>query len=162
MIISKDKVVTIDYSLTDEEGELIDSSVGEEPLVYLHGHHGVIPGLEQALAGRRAGDRLEVSIPPEEGYGDWDEDLVEVVGVEDFDDAEELEIGTQFETMTEDGTRLATIIDIEGDEITVDLNHPLAGMTLNFDVTVLEVRDATAEELAHGHVHGHGEHDEGH
>ena len=162
MMISKDKVVTIDYSLTDEEGELIDSSVGEEPLVYLHGHHGSIPGLEQALAGRRVGDKLEVSIPPEEGYGDWDEDLVEVVGVEDFDDPEELEIGTQFETMTEEGTRLATVIDIEGDEITVDLNHPLAGMTLNFDVTVLEVRDATAEELAHGHVHGHGAHDEGH
>ena len=162
MMISKDKVVTIDYSLTDEEGELIDSSVGEEPLVYLHGHHGIIPGLEQALTGRRVGDKLEVSIPPEEGYGDWDEDLVEVVGVEDFDDPEELEIGTQFETMTEEGTRLATVIDIEGDEITVDLNHPLAGMTLNFDVTVLEVRDATAEELAHGHVHGHGAHDEDH
>jgi FKBP-type peptidyl-prolyl cis-trans isomerase SlyD len=162
MMISKDKVVTIDYSLTDEEGELIDSSVGEEPLVYLHGHHGIIPGLERALAGRRVGDKLEVSIPPEEGYGDWDEDLVEVVGVEDFDDPEELEIGTQFETMTEDGTRLATVIDIEGNEITVDLNHPLAGMTLNFDVTVLEVRDATTEELAHGHVHGHGAHDGDH
>jgi FKBP-type peptidyl-prolyl cis-trans isomerase SlyD len=159
MIISKDKVVTIDYSLTDEEGELIDSSVGEEPLVYLHGHHGIIPGLEQALSGHQAGDKVEVSIPPEEGYGDWDEDLVEVVSVDDFDDPEELEIGTQFETMTDDGTRLATVIDIEGDDITVDLNHPLAGMTLNFDVTVLDVRDATAEELAHGHVHGEHGHD---
>ncbi|MFA7495126.1 MAG: peptidylprolyl isomerase [Acidithiobacillus sp.] len=159
MIISKDKVVTIDYSLTDEEGELIDSSVGEEPLVYLHGHHGIIPGLEQALSGHQAGDKVEVSIPPEEGYGDWDEDLVEVVSVDDFDDPEELEIGTQFETMTEDGTRLATVIDIEGGDITVDLNHPLAGMTLNFDVTVLDVRDATAEELAHGHVHGEHGHD---
>ncbi len=157
MIISKDKVVTIDYSLTDEEGELIDSSVGEEPLIYLHGHHGIIPGLEQALAGHRTGDKVEVSIPPEEGYGDWDEDLVEVVAREDFDDPEELEIGTQFETETDEGTRLATVIDIEGEDVTVDLNHPLAGMTLNFDVTVLDVRDATAEELAHGHVHGeHG------
>ncbi|MBE7563582.1 peptidylprolyl isomerase [Acidithiobacillus sp. HP-6] len=157
MIISNDKVVTIDYSLTDEEGELIDSSVGEEPLIYLHGHHGIIPGLEQALAGHRAGDKVEVSIPPEEGYGDWDEDLVEVVAKEDFDDPEDLEIGTQFETETDEGARLATVIDIEGDDVTVDLNHPLAGMTLNFDVTVLDVRDATAEELAHGHVHGeHG------
>ncbi|WP_414040367.1 peptidylprolyl isomerase [Acidithiobacillus sp. M4-SHS-6] len=157
MIISKDKVVTIDYSLTDEEGELIDSSVGEEPLIYLHGHHGIIPGLEQALAGHRAGDKVEVSIPPEEGYGDWDEDLVEVVAREDFDDPEELEIGTQFETETDEGACLATVIDIEGEDVTVDLNHPLAGMTLNFDVTVLDVRDATAEELAHGHVHGeHG------
>jgi FKBP-type peptidyl-prolyl cis-trans isomerase SlyD len=157
MIISNDKVVTIDYSLTDEEGELIDSSVGEEPLIYLHGHHGIIPGLEQALAGHRAGDKVEVSIPPEEGYGDWDEDLVEVVAKEDFDDPEDLEIGTQFETETDEGARLATVIDIEGEEVTVDLNHPLAGMTLNFDVTVLDVRDATAEELAHGHVHGeHG------
>ncbi|MBN2680066.1 peptidylprolyl isomerase [Acidithiobacillus marinus] len=157
MIISKDKVVTIDYSLTDEEGELIDSSVGEEPLIYLHGHHGIIPGLEQALAGHRTGDKVEVSIPPEEGYGDWDEDLVEVVAREDFDDPEELEIGTQFETETDEGMRLATVIDIEGEDVTVDLNHPLAGMTLNFDVTVLDVRDATAEELAHGHVHGeHG------
>ncbi|MBE7565252.1 MULTISPECIES: FKBP-type peptidyl-prolyl cis-trans isomerase [Acidithiobacillus] len=157
MIISNDKVVTIDYSLTDEEGELIDSSVGEEPLIYLHGHHGIIPGLEQALAGHRTGDKVEVSIPPEEGYGDWDEDLVEVVAKEDFDDPEDLEIGTQFETETDEGARLATVIDIEGEEVTVDLNHPLAGMTLNFDVTVLDVRDATAEELAHGHVHGeHG------
>ncbi len=157
MIISNDKVVTIDYSLTDEEGELIDSSVGEEPLIYLHGHHGIIPGLEQALAGHRAGDKVEVSIPPEEGYGDWDEDLVEVVAKEDFDDPEDLEIGTQFETETDEGARLATVIDIEGEDVTVDLNHPLAGMTLNFDVTVLDVRDATAEELAHGHVHGeHG------
>ncbi len=159
MIISKDKVVTIDYSLTDEEGELIDSSVGEEPLIYLHGHHGIIPGLEQALAGHRTGDKVEVSIPPEEGYGDWDEDLVEVVAKEDFDDQEDLEIGTQFETETDDGIRLATVIDIEGEEVTVDLNHPLAGMTLNFDVTVLDVRDATAEELAHGHVHGEHGHD---
>lgn len=157
MIISNDKVVTIDYSLTDEEGELIDSSVGEEPLIYLHGHHGIIPGLEQALAGHRTGDKVEVSIPPEEGYGDWDEDLVEVVSKEDFDDPEDLEIGTQFETETDEGARLATVIDIEGEDVTVDLNHPLAGMTLNFDVTVLDVRDATAEELAHGHVHGeHG------
>ncbi|MBU2739191.1 peptidylprolyl isomerase [Acidithiobacillus thiooxidans] len=157
MIISNDKVVTIDYSLTDEEGELIDSSVGEEPLIYLHGHHGIIPGLEQALAGHRTGDKVEVSIPPEEGYGDWDEDLVEVVAKEDFDDPEDLEIGTQFETETDEGARLATVIDIEGEDVTVDLNHPLAGMTLNFDVTVLDVRDATAEELAHGHVHGeHG------
>ncbi len=154
MIISNDKVVTIDYSLTDEEGELIDSSVGEEPLIYLHGHHGIIPGLEQALAGHRTGDKVEVSIPPEEGYGDWDEDLVEVVAKEDFDDPDDLEIGTQFETETDEGARLATVIDIEGDDVTVDLNHPLAGMTLNFDVTVLDVRDATAEELAHGHVHG--------
>jgi FKBP-type peptidyl-prolyl cis-trans isomerase SlyD len=157
MIISNDKGVTIDYSLTDEEGELIDSSVGEEPLIYLHGHHGIIPGLEQALAGHRTGDKVEVSIPPEEGYGDWDEDLVEVVAKEDFDDPEDLEIGTQFETETDEGARLATVIDIEGEDVTVDLNHPLAGMTLNFDVTVLDVRDATAEELAHGHVHGeHG------
>ncbi len=157
MIISNDKVVTIDYSLTDEEGELIDSSVGEEPLIYLHGHHGIIPGLEQALAGHRTGDKVEVSIPPEEGYGDWDEDLVEVVSKEDFDDPEDLEIGTQFETETDEGARLATVIDIEGEDVTVDLNHPLAGMTLNFDVTILDVRDATAEELAHGHVHGeHG------
>ncbi|MHB1203654.1 MAG: FKBP-type peptidyl-prolyl cis-trans isomerase [Acidithiobacillus sp.] len=160
MIIAKDKVVTIDYTLTDEEGELIDSSEGEEPLIYLHGHHGIIPGLENALAGHRAGDNVQVSIPPEEGYGDWEEDLVEVVGVEDFDDPEELEVGMQFETMTEEGSKMATVIDIEGDDVTVDLNHPLAGMTLNFDVTVLGVRDATTEELAHGHVHGADE--EGH
>ena len=157
MIVAKDKVVTIDYTLTDEEGELIDSSEGEEPLIYLHGHHGIIPGLENALAGHRTGDKVQVSIPPEAGYGDWEEDLVEVVGVEDFDDPEELEVGMQFETMTEEVSKMATVIDIEGDDVTVDLNHPLAGMTLNFDVTVLGVRDATAEELAHGHVHGAGE-----
>ena len=159
MIIAKDTVVTIDYALTDEEGELIDSSEGEEPLVYLHGHHGIIPGLEEALAGHREGDRLEVTIPPEEGYGDWDEDLVEVVSVTDFDDPETLEVGAQFETDTEEGPRLATIIEIEGGEGTVDLNHPLAGMTLNFDIVVRGVRPATAEELAHGHPHGAGAHE---
>lgn len=157
MIVAKDKVVTIDYTLTDEDGDVIDSSQDDEPLIYLHGHQGIIPGLEAALEGRRVGDRLQVSIPPEDGYGDWDEDLVEVVSAEDFEQADELEVGMQFETMTDEGPKVATVVDIDGDEVTVDLNHPLAGMTLHFDVTVLGVRDATAEEVAHGHVHTHGE-----
>ncbi len=161
MIITSDTVVTLDYRLTDDEGEELDSSEEGDPLVYLHGHHDIIPGLEAALEGHRAGDQLQVTVSPEEGYGEWDEDLVEVAGKGDFDEPGDLELGAQFEIDTEEGPRIATVIDIEGDEITVDLNHPLAGMTLHFAVSVLGVRDATPEELAHGHAHGAGGHDHG-
>ncbi len=123
--------------------------------MYLHGHGDIVPGLERALAGHQSGDRIQADVGPEDGYGEWDEDLVEVVGKEDFDDPDELEIGAQFEVDTDEGVRVATIIEMEGDEITVDLNHPLAGMQLHFDVTVRDVRAASAEELAHGHVHEH-------
>ncbi|WP_308389597.1 peptidylprolyl isomerase [Acidithiobacillus sp. AMEEHan] len=161
MKIAKDTVVTLDYTLTDEDGEILDSSEGDEPLVYLHGHGDIVPGLERALNGHQVGDQVEVDVSPEDGYGDWDEDLVDVVGKEDFDDPEELEVGAQFEVDTDEGVRIATVIEMEGEDITVDLNHPLAGMNLHFAVKVLDVRAASSEELAHGHVHGpHGhEHD---
>ena len=161
MKIAKDCVVTLDYTLTDEDGEILDSSEGDEPLVYLHGHGDIVPGLERALNGHQVGDQVEVDVSPEDGYGDWDEDLVDVVGKEDFDDPEELEVGAQFEVDTDEGVRVATVIEMEGEDITVDLNHPLAGMNLHFAVKVLDVRAASAEELEHGHVHGpHGhEHD---
>ncbi|MBU2754465.1 peptidylprolyl isomerase [Acidithiobacillus sp. CV18-2] len=161
MKIAKDCVVTLDYTLTDEDGEILDSSEGDEPLVYLHGHGDIVPGLERALNGHQVGDQVEADVSPEDGYGDWDEDLVDVVGKEDFDDPEELEVGAQFEVDTDEGVRIATVIEMEGEDITVDLNHPLAGMNLHFAVKVLDVRAASAEELAHGHVHGpHGhEHD---
>ncbi|MEY2341785.1 peptidylprolyl isomerase [Acidithiobacillus sp. IBUN Pt1247-S3] len=157
MKIATDCVVTLDYTLIDEDGEILDSSEGDEPLVYLHGHGDIVPGLERALNGHQTGDRVEVDVSPEDGYGEWDEDLVDVVGKEDFDDPSELEIGAQFEVDTDEGVRIATVIEMEGNDITVDLNHPLAGMDLHFDVTVRDVRAATAEELEHGHVHGpHG------
>lgn len=161
MKIAKDCVVTLDYTLTDEDGEILDSSEGDEPLVYLHGHGDIVPGLERALNGHQVGDQVDVDVSPEDGYGDWDEDLVDVVGKEDFDDPEELEVGAQFEVDTDEGVRVATVIEMEGEDITVDLNHPLAGMNLHFAVKVLDVRAASAEELEHGHVHGpHGhEHD---
>ncbi len=158
MKIAKDCVVTLDYTLTDEDGEILDSSEGDEPLQYLHGHGDIVPGLERALQGHEPGDRVQVDVSPEDGYGEWDEDLVEIVGKEDFDDPEELEIGAQFEVDTDEGVRIATVIEMEGNEITVDLNHPLAGMQLHFDVTVSEVRKASDEELAHGHVHGPHDH----
>ena len=153
MQIAKDKVVIIDYTLTDDQGEVIDTSKDGEPLSYIQGTGDIIPGLENALEGRAVGETLKVSIPPQDGYGLRDEELVHVVSREIFRDAEGLEVGAQFQGRTDGEAHIFTVMEISGDEVTIDGNHPLAGMTLNFDVTVREVREATAEELSHGHVH---------
>ncbi len=159
MQIAKDAVVTIDYTLTDEEGTVLDSSEGHEPLAYIHGVGNIIPGLERALEGRSAGDSLKVSVQPEDGYGERNDALTQVVPRERFELDDEIAVGMQFHTPTSGGMQVVTVVAVEGDEVTVDANHPLAGVTLNFDVTVAEVRPATPEELSHGHVHGPGGHD---
>jgi FKBP-type peptidyl-prolyl cis-trans isomerase SlyD len=157
MQIANQSVVTIDYTLTDDHGEVLDSSKGEEPLTYIHGSGSIIPGLESALAGKSAGDSLQVKIPPVEGYGERDEDLVQAVPRNRFPNGE-IEVGMRFHAQGTDGSRVVTVVAVDDSNVTVDANHPLAGMTLAFEVKVLEVRDATAEELEHGHVHGEGEH----
>jgi FKBP-type peptidyl-prolyl cis-trans isomerase SlyD len=157
MQISKHKVVTMDYTLRDTEGAVIDSSEGQEPLAYIHGTGNIIPGLEQALEGKAAGDSLSVSITPEEAYGDRDESLLQVVPRNLFD-VPEVEAGMQFQTQSEQGPQIVTVVAVTEEEVTVDANHPLAGITLNFDVEVVDVRDATDDELSHGHVHGPGGH----
>jgi FKBP-type peptidyl-prolyl cis-trans isomerase SlyD len=158
MQIAKQKVVTIDYTLTDEQGDVIDTSQGDEPLVYIQGSGSMIPGLEAALEGKSAGDSLKVTIPPEQGYGPRDEELVHVVPRERFPADAEISEGMQFEAQGADGAHEVTVVGVDDKNVTVDANHPLAGMTLAFDVKVIEVRDATADELKHGHVHGPGGH----
>jgi FKBP-type peptidyl-prolyl cis-trans isomerase SlyD len=158
MQVSANKVVSIHYTLTNEGGEVIDSSEGHPPLAYIHGHGNIIPGLENALLGKTAGEKLKVSIPPEEGYGHRDEELIQSVPVEAFHGVDKIEPGMQFHTETPDGVQMVTVVNVESDHVILDGNHPMSGITLNFDVEVTEVRDATAEELEHGHVHGPGGH----
>ena len=147
MQIAKHKVVSIDYTLTDDQGEVIDTSDGKEPLSYIQGTGSIIPGLENALEGKTTGDSLEVTIAPEEGYGEHDESLLVTVPRDRFEDGSEVTVGARFQTPTEHGMRIVTIVKVEQDTVTVDANHPLAGATLNFDVKVLEIRDATSEEI---------------
>jgi FKBP-type peptidyl-prolyl cis-trans isomerase SlyD len=158
MQIANNVVASIEYTLTDDQGTVIDSSVGGEPLAYLHGAGNIIPGLEDALEGKKVGDSFKVSIPPSEGYGEKDEGLLQVVPRSMFQGVDQVEVGMQFHAQTDYGMQVITVTKVEGDNVTVDGNHPLAGQTLNFDVKVLEVRDATSEELEHGHVHGAGGH----
>ncbi len=154
MQIGSNKVVTIDYTLTDNEGTVIDTSKGEEPMSYIQGIGNLIPGLESALEGKSAGDTLQVSVAPEEGYGLRDEALMQVMPMEAFEGVGEVEVGMQFRARTAEWTQILTVVEVDGDNVTVDGNHPLAGLTLNFDVAVRDVRDATGEELSHGHAHG--------
>lgn len=159
MQIAPQKVVAIDYTLTDDQGNIIDSSDGGAPLAYIHGMGNIIPGLENALLGKQAGDSLKVSIPPADAYGERDESMVQQVPREMFENSEEIQVGMQFQTLTEGGDALiVTVTETTTDNITVDANHPLAGQILNFDVKVVEIRDATTEELDHGHAHGPGGH----
>ncbi|HYQ39527.1 MAG TPA: peptidylprolyl isomerase [Pseudomonas sp.] len=159
MQIAANKAVSIDYTLTNENGEVIDSSAGGAPLAYLHGARNIIAGLEKALEGKQAGDEIDVTVEPEEAYGEYSAELVAVLNRAMFEGVDQLEVGMQFHASAPDGgMQIVTIRDIDGDDVTVDGNHPLAGQRLNFKVKVVEVRDANAEELAHGHVHGAGGH----
>ncbi len=153
MQIAKDTVVTLSYRVTDPDGNLIDD--GGQPLVYLHGgYDGIFSRIEEVLHGKTVGERVEVKLQPEEAFGEYDAELVRVENLAMF--PENIRVGMQFERATEDGDdeMIYTITDIEGDKVVVDGNHPLAGAALVFDCTVADVRAATAEELAHGHVHG--------
>jgi FKBP-type peptidyl-prolyl cis-trans isomerase SlyD len=159
MLIAQDKVVLIHYTLTDEAGKVLDSSSGADPLAYLHGQGNIIPGLEKALEGKQAGDKLNVRVEPAEGYGVRDDSLVQQVPRRAFGSVSKVEPGMQFHAQSAQGQmRVVTVPHVKGDMVTVDANHPLAGEVLVFDVEVAEVRDATGEELEHGHVHGPGGH----
>jgi FKBP-type peptidyl-prolyl cis-trans isomerase SlyD len=160
MQIAKDSVVTIDYTLTDGSGKVIDTSKGpgKQPLAYLHGGGNLIPGLERALEGKKAGDNLKVTISPEDAYGMRDEKLVQIVPSSAFQGVPQLKPGMQFRSQSPQGSTVVTVTKVEGENVTVDANHPLAGMALSFDVDVKDIRQATKEELEHGHVHGPGGH----
>jgi FKBP-type peptidyl-prolyl cis-trans isomerase SlyD len=159
MQIAKNTVVSIDYTLTDDSGEVIDSSKGQEPLAYLHGAGNIIPGLEEALEGKQAGEQVKVAVPPEKGYGLRNESMTQQVPRNMFDTEQEIKPGMRFHAESEHGTHTVTVTAVDKENVTVDGNHPLAGKVLNFDVNIVEVRAATDEELSHGHVHGpHGHH----
>lgn len=154
-------VVTLAYDLYLDDDELIDSSEELGPLEYLHGHNQILPGLERAVTGLIVGESIEVGVPPERAYGPRVEDSLEVIPRQAFPDDLEMEVGMELELVdSETGAEMvAYISDIGPDAVMIDFNHPLAGETLFFEVKVLEIRPATAEELAHGHVHSHGEHE---
>ena len=159
MDVTENAVVGIEYTLTDSEGEVLDTSEGRGPLAYVHGKGGIIPGLEEALTGKAVGDELKVVVPPEKGYGPRNNQLLNRVPKEAFGGKLEFELGLQFPVQDQNGQpRMVTIVHIEDDAIIIDANHPLAGVELTFEVKVVEVREATDEELQHGHSHGAGGH----
>lgn len=162
MQIADKLVVTLDYTLTDDQGSTIDSSEGRGDFAYLHGYGNIIPGLEKALTGKTVGDELNVRVEPAEGYGERMDELVQVVPRDMFETDQEISIGMQFHAQSSDGQMVVvTVTDTTDESVTVDGNHQLAGTPLNFAVKVIDIRDASEEELAHGHVHdgncGHGQ-----
>ena len=158
MKIAKDAIVTLNYTLTDDENETLDTSVGGEPLVYLHGAQNIIPGLEEALEGKKQGDKFKVTIPAEKGYGEHLEEMIQNIPKSQFPPGQDLQAGMKFQANSPQGPIVLTVIEVGDTDILVDGNHPLAGENLNFDVEVAEVRAATKEELTHGHAHGPGGH----
>jgi FKBP-type peptidyl-prolyl cis-trans isomerase SlyD len=161
MQIADQKAVTIHYTLKDEGGETLDTSRGRDPLNYLQGAGNIVPGLEKALAGKSAGETIRVTLAPEEAYGQRDEKEIRNVPLRKLSTDGKLAPGARVRVSTADGFQLGIVKAIKGDYATVDLNHPLAGMRLDFEVEVMAVRDATAEELTHGHVHAPGGHHHG-
>jgi len=154
MNIADNRIVSIHYQLTGDDGTEFDSSGGSEPLTYLHGNNNLIPGLEKGLFGKSVGDVLKVTVQPDEGYGEIDQELIQVVPREAFQGVDDLQPGMRFEASDGDGNPQHVVVTAVGEEgVTVDGNHPMAGKVLHFDVTVEAIREATEEELAHGHAH---------
>lgn len=158
MVIADQKVVSFHYTLKNDSGEVIDESASDSPLSYIHGTGSIIPGLEKELTGKSVGDKLSVSVAPTEAYGERSETLVQELPKSAFQGVEDIQAGMQFQAQSENGATVITVTKVEGEQVTVDGNHPLAGETLNFDVEVESVRDATAEEIDHGHVHDGDDH----
>jgi len=158
MEISNKSVVTINYTLKNGKGKVLDTSEGGNPLVFIQGIGNILPGLEKELAGKKPGEKVNAVIPPEEGYGIREEAKMQKVPLSEFDNKEAVKEGAQFKVNSKKEVALATVVKIDKEMVTLDLNHPLADETLCFDVEVMDVREATGEELAHGHVHGSGGH----
>jgi FKBP-type peptidyl-prolyl cis-trans isomerase SlyD len=158
MQIKENSVVSFHYTLTGKDGQIIDSSEGNQPLTYLHGVGQIVPGLENALLGKLAGDKMDVEVSAEEGYGEHHEFMVQQVPREAFQGVDDIEPGMQFQAQTPQGAMTVTVTAADETTVTVDGNHPLAGQPLFFAVEIVSVRDATEEEVTHGHVHGEGGH----
>ena len=154
LLIGDNLVVTMHYKLTDDDGTVLDNSTDSEPMSYLHGAMNIIPGLEKALVGKVEGDTVQVRVEPAEGYGEIMPDLIQAVDRAAFQGVDAVEVGMEFETQGNDGhVQRIVVKQVEDDKITVDANHPLAGVALNFDVEIVGVREAAEEEISHGHVH---------
>ncbi len=157
MQIAKNTVVSIHYTLRDDQGTVLDSSDGKDPLRYIQGIGNLIPGMEEGLEGKQKGDQLDIKVSPEKGYGERNDDLIQKVPRSAFGD-QEVRPGMQFQAQSSHGAQVVTVTEVGLENITVDGNHPLAGVALNFSVEVMDVRSATPDELEHGHVHGPGGH----
>lgn len=158
MQIGPNSVVSIHYELSNDAGEILDASAEGEPLVYLHGAQNIIPGLEKELAGKKVGDALKVKVQPEDGYGVKQAELIQQVPRNAFPDSDKLEVGMRFTAESDNGHISVVITELSDSTATVDGNHPLAGVVLNFDVSIADIRQASDEEIAHGHVHMPGHH----
>ncbi|MCP4749913.1 MAG: peptidylprolyl isomerase [Proteobacteria bacterium] len=156
MIIEKNRAVSINYVLTNDAGETLDSTQYQTPMVYLHGANNILPVLENALEGKTLKSRVRTKVTPGDGYGEYNEELVQSVPLSSFPNADKIKAGTQFQLDTSQGPKIATITKVENGEFTLDMNHPLAGQTLNFDIEVVDIREASAEEIEKGHVHTEG------
>jgi len=159
MKIENNKAITLNYTLKDDQGEILDQS-NNASFIYLHGAQNIIPGLEDSLTGRVKDDKFDLVIKPEDAYGEYNSKITQVVdrSMFDTDEANEIQVGMQFQSQSEDGAMMIiTVSEINGDKVTIDGNHPLAGITLHYNVHVVDVRDATEEEISHGHIHAHGE-----
>lgn len=157
MQIAKNTVVSIHYTLRDDQGNVLDSSEGKDPLLYIQGIGNLIPGMEEGLEGKLKGDKLDIKVTPEKGYGTRNDSLIQKVPRTAFGD-QEVRPGMQFQAQTSNGAQIVTITEVGLESVTVDGNHPLAGVGLNFAVEVMDVRQATEDEISHGHVHGPGGH----
>ncbi|MBZ0178845.1 MAG: peptidylprolyl isomerase [Melioribacteraceae bacterium] len=153
MQIANDKVVSIHYTLKDNDGKILDSSEGKEPLKYIQGKQNIIPGLENAMEGKSVGDKFNVKVQPNEGYGERNDQMVVSIPKTSFGEIKEINPGMQFQLNSQNGPVVVTVVETDDENVKVDANHPLAGVELNFDVEVMDIREATSEELDHGHVH---------
>ena len=157
MNISKDKVVAMHYTLRNDAGDVIDSSQGRDPLYYIQGHGNIIIGLEEKLEGKETGATMMVTVAPEKGYGLPDPAMIQDVPRDRFQGVDNIEKGMQFQAQGPDGgVQVVTVADVTEETVKIDANHALAGQTLHFEVEITEVREATADEISHGHVHGPG------
>ena len=157
LMIGQNSVVSMHYTLKNDDGEVMDSSDGKEPLVYLHGANNLIPGLEAELTGKTTGAAFNASIPADQAYGEFSEELVQVINKSMFDGVEAIEPGMTFIAQGDGGAqRQVRVTEVNGDDVTIDANHPLAGLTLHFEVEVVDVREGTPQEIEHGHVHAGG------
>lgn len=159
MKIADGMAVTMAYVLKDDAGAVIDTSEGDEPLEYLHGAGEIVPGLEKAMTGKAVGDKVEVKVGPDEGYGKHHPEGIQEVPRAAFEGIDDIKAGMRFQAEGPDGASLIQVVEVKGDKVVIDANHPLAGKTLHFAIEVLAIREATEEERDHGHVHGADGHD---